>query len=190
MSNSPYPLFSVLGIEIEYMLVDRDTLMVQPKSDELLAHFADGHITTNVDLGDIAISNELVMHVLELKNNGPRPPHAPIDLHFQQAINQLQPVLQSLNLCLLPTAAHPWMNPRIEAKRWPHGNQAMYKQYDTFFNCNGHGWSNLQSMHVNLPFANDQEFFHLHSAIRILLPLLPAISASSPFLEGKITGMQ
>ena len=128
------------------------------------------------------------MHVLELKNNGPRAPNAPIAQHFQDAIHQLQPLLQQHNLQLLPTGAHPWMNPLTETKRWPHGNRAIYQQYDTIFNCQGHGWSNLQSMHVNLPFANDEEFGALHNTVRLLLPLLPALAASTPILDSAPTG--
>ncbi len=85
MSN--YPLFSVLGLEIEYMLVDKNTLAVQPMSDILLKHIAGKQVNEAV-LGDIAISNELVMHVIELKNNGPKSPHLPIADHFQQTIIQ------------------------------------------------------------------------------------------------------
>lgn len=190
MSNTPYSIFSVLGIEIEYMLVDRDTLTVQPISDQLLASLAnDDQPVNEISLGDIAISNELVLHVLELKNNGPRALNEPIAEHFQQAINQLQPLLLKHNLCLLPTGAHPWMDPHTETKRWPHGNNAIYQQYDKIFNCKGHGWANLQSMHVNLPFANDEEFGALHNTIRLLLPLIPAIAASTPFLDGATTGL-
>ncbi len=184
-----YPIFSVMGIEIEYMLVDQDSLNVQPKSDQLLKTLA-GHQTNEVEMGDIAISNELVMHVLELKNNGPRPPTDPIADHFHQAILRIQPMLQEHHLQLLPTAAHPWMNPVTETIRWPHGNRSIYQQYDTIFNCEGHGWSNLQSMHINLPFANDEEFAHLHSLVRVLLPLLPALAASSPIIDKQLTGFQ
>ncbi|KTD08031.1 carboxylate-amine ligase [Legionella jamestowniensis] len=185
---SDYSLFSVLGIEIEYMLVDSQHLNVQPQSDLLLKELA-GELVNEVALGDIAISNELVLHVLELKNNGPKPPDASIAAQFQKAIEKLQPYLAARNLQLLPTGAHPWMNPLQETKRWPHGNRDIYHQFDTIFNCQGHGWSNLQSMHVNLPFANDEEFNHLHNAIRLVLPLLPALAASTPFLEGKKTGL-
>ena len=186
MSN--YPIFSVLGIEIEYMLVDKDTMAVQPKSDLILKHLA-GEQVCEVVLGEIAASNELVMHVIELKNNGPKPPHHPIARQFQQTILQLQPLLEQHNLQLLPTGAHPWMNPLVETKRWPHGNRSIYESFDRIFNCQGHGWSNLQSMHVNLPFADDNEFCQLHNTIRLLLPLLPALAASTPFLEGKKTGL-
>ncbi len=185
MSN--YPIFSVLGLEIEYMLVDKDTLAIQPKSDLILKTLA-GKQVNEVVLGDIAASNELVMHVLELKNNGPKPPHHPVANQFQQAILQLQPLLDQHHLQLLPTGAHPWMNPSLETTRWPHGDNSIYQQYNSIFNCQGHGWANLQSMHVNLPFANDDEFSQLHNTIRLLLPLLPALAASTPILDGVKTG--
>lgn len=185
MSN--YPIFSVLGIEIEYMLVDKDSLDVRPLSDKILKTLA-GHQTNQVAIGDIALSNELVMHVLEFKNNGPKPPQAPIAEQFQKTILQLQPLLESYNLKLLPTGAHPWMNPEVETVRWPYGSQDIYNQYDKIFNCQGHGWANLQSMHVNLPYSNEEEFAQLHSLIRLILPLIPAFAASSPILDGKYTG--
>lgn len=186
--STDYSLFSVLGLEIEYMLVDKNTLDVRPKSDCILARLA-GEQASEAILGDIAVSNELVMHVLELKNNGPKPPNAAVAEQFQHGILELQPLLEEHNLQLLPTGAHPWMNPLTETKRWPYGNRDIYQQYDAIFNCKGHGWANLQSMHINLPFANDDEFSQLHNTIRIILPLLPAIAASSPLLEGKTTGM-
>lgn len=185
MSN--HALFSVIGIEIEYMLVDKETLAIQPKSDLVLTRLA-GELVNEVALGDISASNELVLHVIELKNNGPKPAQGALAAAFQKTILQLQPILDEFHLRLLPTGAHPWMNPALETKRWPHGNRSIYQQYDAIFDCKGHGWSNLQSMHVNLPFANDDEFCQLHNLIRLLLPLLPALAASSPFLDGKKTG--
>ncbi len=186
MSN--YSIFSVLGIEIEYMLVDKVTLAVQPKSDLILSQLA-GQQVNEVILGEIAASNELVMHVIELKNNGPKPPKHPIANQFQQTILQLQPLLEQHHLQLLPTGAHPWMNTLLETKRWPYGNKSIYNQYDAIFNCQGHGWANLQSMHVNMPFANDSEFCVLHNLIRLLLPLLPSLAASTPILDGNKTGL-
>lgn len=41
---------------------------------------------------------------------------------------------------------------------------------------------------MNLPFAGDEEFMRLHAAIRLVLPLLPALAASSPFLDAQATG--
>lgn len=49
----------------------------------------------------------------------------------------------------------------------------------------GHGWSNIQSTHLNLPFSTDEEFARLHAAVRLVLPLLPALAASSPIADGR-----
>jgi len=43
-------------------------------------------------------------------------------------------------------------------------------------------------MHINLPFCGAAEFGALHAAIRLVLPILPALAASSPIVEGKVTG--
>jgi carboxylate-amine ligase len=64
----------------------------------------------------------------------------------------------------------------------------VYAIYNKIFDCRGHGWSNLQSTHLNLPFYDDEEFAKLHAAIRLVLPIIPALCASSPILDGKLTG--
>jgi carboxylate-amine ligase len=88
----------------------------------------------------------------------------------------------------MPTAAHPFMNPLTETKLWPHDSNEVYELYNTIFNTQGHGWSNLQSTHLNLPFYDDEEFTKLHAAIRLILPILPALCASSPMLDGQLSG--
>jgi gamma-glutamyl:cysteine ligase YbdK (ATP-grasp superfamily) len=80
------------------------------------------------------------------------------------------------------------MDPDSETRLWPHEYTDVYQAFDRIFFCRGHGWSNLQSTHLNLPFDGDREFGALHAAERALLPLLPALSASSPILEGRIAG--
>lgn len=74
---------------------------------------------------------------------------------------------------------------RAQTQLWPHQNAEIYRAYDRIFDCRSHGWANLQSMHVNLPFAADQEFGRLHAAARLALPLIPALAASSPFVDGR-----
>jgi len=81
------------------------------------------------------------------------------------------------------------MNPFTDTKLWPHDNNEVYALYDKLFDSKGHGWSNLQSTHLNLPFHGDEEFAKLHAAIRLILPLLPALCASSPVLDSNISGM-
>lgn len=180
-------LFQGYGVELEYMLVDRDSLMVRPITDELLKHEL-GEYGGDFENGIVTWSNELVLHVVELKSTKPESDFATLEVQFSNNITRINTILSEWNAMLMPTAAHPFMNPLVETKLWPHENNEVYTIYNKIFDCRGHGWSNLQSTHLNLPFYDDEEFAKLHAAIRLILPLLPAICASSPVLDGKLTG--
>ncbi len=182
-----YSLFEVYGVELEYMIVDRTTLKVKPIADLLIKEMT-GVFTSDLERGDIAWSNELVSHVIELKTNGPRASLKGLGDRFLEEVDFLNELLLKHDACLLPTGAHPFFKPEEETVIWPHEHNEVYHLYDQIFGCSGHGWSNLQSTHLNLPFANDEEFGKLHAAIRVLLPLIPAISASTPIIDGKLTG--
>ncbi len=192
MSETPartLHLFEGYGIELEYMIVDRQTLAVRPICDQVLALLAGGETVNEVSLGRIDVSNELVMHVIEFKCNGPQPDLVRMSRSFQEQIHRINEILADRwDAQLLPTAMHPLMKPLEETRLWPHGQQKIYQTYDRIFNCRGHGWSNLQSIHINLPFHGDEEFGKLHAAIRLVLPLLPGLAASSPIVEGRVTG--
>jgi carboxylate-amine ligase len=110
-------------------------------------------------------------------------------VNFSENIKRINSILSKWNAMLMPTAAHPLMDPMTETKLWPHENNEVYAIYNKIFDCRGHGWSNLQSTHLNLPFYDDEEFAKLHAAIRLILPILPALCASSPILDGKLTGL-
>jgi len=184
---APYGLFQAFGVELEYMIVDRADLDVKPLADELLRDVA-GEFVSEVEMGSIAWSNELALHVVELKTNGPARSLACLPADFLDNVRHINRLLAPRNGRLLPTAMHPWMDPHRELKLWPHEYNAVYEAYDRIFDCRGHGWANLQSVHLNLPFANDEEFGRLHAAVRLLMPLMPALAASSPVMERQFTG--
>ncbi len=188
MNDSPsLHLFEALGIELEYMIVDRRSLAVMPIADKVLAAAA-GEIVSEVEMGPLSWSNELVLHVIELKTNGPARSLNGLASVFQDHVRQIDAIVQPLGGRLMPAACHPWMDPAAETVLWPHEYSPVYEAYDRIFGCRGHGWSNLQSMHINLPFSGDAEFARLHAAIRLLLPIMPALTASSPILDGRFTG--
>lgn len=186
--KSPLRLFTAFGVELEYMLVDAETFDVLPIADQVLAGKA-GAIVSDLEDGPIAWSNELVLHVLEFKTNGPAERIATLPPSFRAGIREANRIAAGLGARLLPTAMHPWMDPLRETKLWPHDYSPVYAAFDRIFDCRGHGWSNLQSTHLNLPFADDEEFGRLHAAIRAVLPLLPALAASSPIVEERVTGI-
>ena len=176
-------LFEVTGIELEYMIVDARSLAPRPIADRVLGPGGE------LDLGPIACSNEIVLHVLELKTNGPVRSLAGVAEQLQAGVRELNARLEPHGAMLLPGGMHPFMDPYTETRLWPHAQNEIYAAFDRIFDCRGHGWSNVQSTHVNLPFRGDEEFGRLHAAVRALLPLLPALAASSPIADGKATGL-
>lgn len=68
------PAFAGYGIELEYMIVDRETLAVAPIADELLRKLTSTFVSEARN-SQLEWSNELVLHLLELKNIDPQPRH-------------------------------------------------------------------------------------------------------------------
>lgn len=185
--RKPLHIFQAFGVELEYMIVDKNTLDIKPIADELLKAAA-GKYVDEFENGTVSWSNELVRHVIELKCTQPMADLWKLGQDFAANVNQINQLLSRFDAKLMPSAAHPWMNPAEETQLWPYGNKEIYETYDRIFNCKGHGWSNLQSTHINLPFTGDEEFAKLHAAIRLLMPIMPALTASSPILESQYTG--
>ncbi|MFC5270117.1 carboxylate-amine ligase [Adhaeribacter terreus] len=185
--RKPLHLFEAYGVEMEYMIVKNNTLEILPITDKVIYDVA-GKFDSDVEFDDMAWSNELVLHVIELKTNGPAKTLAGLPEKFQAQVEHINKLLEKYNARLLGSGAHPFMDPYKEMCLWPHDYNQIYEAYNKIFDCRGHGWANLQSTHLNLPFANDEEFGKLHAAIRVLLPIIPALSASSPVLDNKISG--
>src|SRR5262245_53607215 len=101
-------LFDAHGIEVEYMLVDAETLDVAPAADELLEAVA-GEVVGEFENGDIMWNNELALHVLELNCNGPRRSLAGLGRAFADNVTLANSKLDSAGRRLMGTAMHPWM---------------------------------------------------------------------------------
>lgn len=182
-----FHLFQVYGVELEYMIVDKDSLEIRSISDKILLS-EENQVKNEWNNGRITWSNELSLHVLELKCTNPDGELNTLSTDFHKNVQEVNKKLEKFNAILMPTGAHPLMDPVRESKIWPHDQNEIYLLYDKLFNCKGHGWSNLQSTHINFPFYDDEEFGRLHTAIRLILPILPALTASTPILDGKFTG--
>jgi len=179
-----YSLFSVHGVEIEYALVRRKDGSAAPLTADLLT-FLGGSPDSHPVFGEVEIDNELAAHVLEMKLRKPAPRLLPLLKDFNAAVQGINAALAPFDAILLPGGMHPFMNPARESKLWSHEDNPIYAAYDRVFGCRGHGWFNIQSTHLNLPFDGDHEFSQLHNGISLILPLLPALAAGSPIWDGK-----
>ena len=95
------PAFSGFGIELEYMIVDRDTLAVLPIADRLLQVLA-GRQVSEVACGRLAWSNELALHVIELKNTDPEADLESLPALFQSEVSRINGLLETMNARLMP----------------------------------------------------------------------------------------
>src|SRR5262249_11312096 len=106
------------------MIVDRASLDVRPISDRLLEAAA-GEIVSEVERGEIAWSNELVLHVIELKTNGPARTLDGLGDRFAASLADARNFAAAHGATLLGTGMHPFMDPFAEMKLWPHEYNAV-----------------------------------------------------------------
>lgn len=176
--NQPYQLDSI-GIEIEYMMIDPKDLSIRPIIQQILGD------EDEIKRGIFSWSAEFAAHVFEIKNNTPVQDILSLLAGMQNEVVTVAALLDRQKTGLLPTGMHPFMNPAKEALWTTYDQSAEKKIFDKIMQPGGHSWANIQATHLNIGFANEVQFVQLNNAIRILLPILPALCASTPFIEGK-----
>jgi len=179
-----YAPLSVMGLEVEYAVVDGDLRPACVVADAFRE--ASGRAASDVSRGRIGFSNELAAHVLELKMMRPSADLRQMESDLHDGVVYFSGLLRErFGARLLPTAMHPLMKPS-ETRLWSRGGRAVYDAYARTFDVRTHGWLNIQSTHVNLPFGRtERDVVDLYNAVACLLPYLPALAASSPVVEGR-----
>ncbi len=181
-AKATYKPLEVLGPEHEYSLVDKD-LKPLPISDKIIKDYC-GKIINFIELPSFTFGKEMQMHVMEIKANQPFKTPSEFEETMQTAVLTLNQIVQKHGAMLLGTGMHPLLELE-ETGIWSHYHKKIYQQYGKIFNLNQHGWLNIQSFHLNLPFQKEADAIQTHNILANLCAYLPAISASSPIYEGK-----
>jgi glutamate---cysteine ligase / carboxylate-amine ligase len=169
-----------IGTEHEYSIND-DNFNPLPVSDRIIERIS-GSVTDQVEFGGILVSKELQKHAIELI------PARPAGL--RELEENLYSGLQNLYSALggdykfMGLGMHPLLT-LDQTTYWDHDEQEYYHAYDRLFNIKQHGWLNIQALQINVPYGD--ELVKLYNKLRALLPYLVAVTASSPFVEGKVT---
>ena len=124
------------------------------------------------------------MHVMELKANAPFKSPVEFEETMQNAVQTLSQIVQKHGARLLGTGMHPLLKLEDTAV-WPHYHRKIYREYGKIFNLHQHGWLNIQSFHLNLPYQKEVDGVQMHNLLANLSAYLPAVAASSPIYEGK-----
>jgi len=101
-------------------------------------------------------------------------------------VRSMNALLSERNAVLVPAAAHPFAQGDLLTMRADAPGRAVLS---SSFDMHRAGWCNSQITCLRVSFSSDEEFSRLHASVRLLLPLLPAISAASPYLNGACTGV-
>jgi gamma-glutamyl:cysteine ligase YbdK (ATP-grasp superfamily) len=157
---------------------------VLPISDKIIKSTC-GKTINFIEMHDFSFGKEMQLHVMEIKANQPFNTPAEFEETMQKAVNTLNAIVEKHGAMLLGTGMHPLLNLKDTAI-WPHYHKKIYQQYGKIFNLNQHGWLNIQSFHLNLPYQQEVDAIQIHNHLANLCAYLPAITASSPIYEGKV----
>lgn len=179
-----YRTLEVLGPEHEFAIVD-EALKPLPIVDKIIRELR-GRVVNNVPLQGFTFGKELQSHVAEIKANSPFHNPEEFEETMHRAALEIGDLLErKFRAKLLGTGMHPLLK-LGEAKIWPHRDRRIYEAMGRIFNLRQHGWLNIQSFQLNLPYASERDGLKLHNTLANILPYLPAVSAASPVYESKI----
>jgi len=179
-----YRTLQVLGPEHEFSVIN-EKLQPLPIVDQVIKE-VHGRIVNNVDLGEFSFGKELQAHVAEFKANEPFDSPEVFEETMHNAVLIILDFLEKrYEARLLGLGMHPSLL-LDKVRVWSHRDRQIYEALSRIFNLNQHGWLNIQSFQLNLPFKNEREAVRLYNALANLLPYLPAVAASSPIYESKI----
>jgi gamma-glutamyl:cysteine ligase YbdK (ATP-grasp superfamily) len=159
-------------------------LKILPIADKIIKEYC-GRTINFIELPEFTFGKEMQLHVMEIKAN--KPFKSPIEFEetMNCAVSRLSEIVRKHGASLLGTGMHPLLK-LDETGIWPHYHRRIYQEYGKIFNLKRHGWLNIQSFHLNLPYEKEAEAIQLHNQLANLCAFLPAITASSPVFECKI----
>lgn len=165
-----------IGIEEEFQILDGGTLELTSRYDDLKA-------CGDALFGGPLVFSELIQSEAEI-NSAKSANFAEARVDMLRKRRALVTAAEGLGLKLCATGVHPfspWREQRfIES---PHYREVVERlQYVAWTN-------NTFGLHVHVGVRGADRAVHIQDAYRSFLPLLLAVSASSPFLDGLETGL-
>ena len=175
-----------IGTEHEFSINDGEFNPL-PVSDEILRTIC-GRYESEILFGDIKMGKELQKTVLEILPRSPAEDLAMLEQQLTRGIRKFHTMFRE-RYHLLGLGMHPTMT-LDQTSVWDHDEGEYYKTYDRLFGIRQHGWLNIQALQINLSYAGEKDMVARYNRIRILLPYLIAVTASSPMVEGSMRPAQ
>jgi len=174
----------MIGTEHEYS-INGGWFQPLPVSDRIILSVC-GRVESEILFGDVKLGKELQKTVLEFVPRVPAEDLPTLETHLFRGIRKFCHIFRD-QYRLLGLGMHPTLT-LDQTAVWNHDEGEYYAVYDRLFDIRQHGWLNIQAFQINLSYANDRELIGMYNKVRSLLPYLIAFTASSPVVEGKLTG--
>jgi carboxylate-amine ligase len=167
-----------IGLEEEFAIVDPTTLELVPRFEELHAAARESD-----PLLYESITGELICSEIEIVS-GPAATMAEAFERQRERRRRLFALTESHGVMLAATGTHPWADYReqkiIDTEHYRRVEEGL--KYVAWRN-------NTFSLHVHVGIHDIDRAARVCDRLRPLLPLLLAISANSPFLDGRDSGL-
>ena len=166
-----------VGIEEEFMLLDAVHLGLVPRFEELRAAAASDPVL------DASIAGELISSEIEIRSGRGADLHA-ATVAQRDHRRRLFALASAYGVALGATATHPWSDyreqPIIDTKHYHRVEEGL--RYVAWRN-------NTFSLHVHVGLRGADRAVRVCDRLRPVLPTLLAVSANSPFLDGRDSGL-
>jgi carboxylate-amine ligase len=167
-----------VGLEEEFAVLDAATLDMVPRFEEL----RDAALAEDEALGE-SIAGELISSEIEIRS-GRGEDLLDAQSHQREMRRRLFALAEARGIALGATGTHPWADYREQRNidtehyhRVVDGLRYVARRNNTF------------SLHVHVGVRDIERAVRVCDRLRPVLPMLLAISASSPFLEGQDSGL-
>jgi hypothetical protein len=174
-----------IGTEHEFSINDPQFHPL-PVSDLILKNIC-GSYESEILFGDVKLGKELQKTVIEMIPRNHADTIAVLEDQLMRGVRKFSRVFRD-RYQLLGLGMHPTLN-LAETAVWDHDEGEYYEAYDRLFTIRQHGWLNIQALQVNLSYSGEKDLVTQFNRLRSLLPYLIAVTAASPIVEGRSTGM-
>lgn len=168
------------------MIVDRSTLELKPIISELLSSLDEEGEQKTAAGKCLKWKPGYQPHIFRICSASPQTNLNTLEHAIADELRIVNRLLAEFGAMLLPGGMHPLTDPFKVAT--PPVTDPLGQLQERLFDTKGHSWVNLNRTYVELPYQSEEMLQRLQAAIRIVLPIIPALSASSPIVEGGNTG--
>lgn len=146
-----------------------------------------GEVVNDLPFGGIILGKELQKNVIEFVPGLPQTSLVNLERVMYGGMQRFRRAT-GYRHTLLGLGMHPLLT-LDQTSYWDHQDKDIYDEYDRLFGLRQHGWLNIQALQVNVRYGTEEEMVRNFNRLRSLLPCLAAVTASSPFVEGRATGI-